>query len=58
MYIMKREIIQRNIGDLLLSFTERYANKKANSLCNGKLYEPKVPKKLKNKVSSVKRGEF
>lgn len=55
---MKREIIQRNIGDLLLSFTERYANKKANSLCNGKLYEPKVPKKLKNKVSSVKRGEF
>lgn len=44
---MKRELLIRNLSELVLSCTERYASKKANSLCHGRLYEPKIPKKLR-----------
>lgn len=48
---MKKENVMEHAGELVLSLTEKYAISKANSLCKGILYEPKVPSKLRREWS-------
>ena len=37
---------KERVGEAMLSFSKIYAEKKADSFCRGRMYEPKVPRKL------------
>ena len=48
---MKKEIVREYVGQYILFIAEKYAVKKADSLCKGIMYEPKVPSKLRREGS-------
>lgn len=48
---MKKETVREYAGKFILSIAEKYAVKKADSLCSGIMYEPNVPSKLRRELS-------